>query len=103
MAATACNIRLIVETNIASHTGMAYVENNAQGTPSHHGFSLLISYPLYTAPGAARLDGLQPSLKNLRQKILPNGQTRHKFGFSYENLTTQSFSVPPTPFWLNVS
>ena len=26
--------------------------------------------------GAARLDGLQPSLKNVRQKIPPNGQTR---------------------------
>jgi len=42
-AATACNIPLIVETIIASHTGMAYVEHNAQGTPPHHGFSLLIS------------------------------------------------------------
>jgi len=28
--------------------------------------------------------GLQPSLKNVRQKILPNGQTRLKSGFSYE-------------------
>jgi len=28
--------------------------------------------------------GLQPSLKNVRQKIPPNGQTRLKFGFSYE-------------------
>jgi len=54
-------------------------------------------------PGAARLDGLQPSLKNVRQKIPPNGQTRLKFRFSYENFTTQSFSVLPTPFWLNVS
>jgi len=53
--------------------------------------------------GAARLDGLQPSLKNLRQKIPLNGETRLKFGFSYENFTTQSFSVLPTPFWLNVS
>ena len=35
--------------------------------------------------GAARLDGLQPSLKNVRQKIPSNGQTRFKFGFSYEN------------------
>jgi len=26
-----------------------------------------------------------------------------KFGFRYENFTTQSFSVLPTPFWLNVS
>jgi len=44
MAATACNIRLIVETIVASHVGMAYhVEHNAQGTPPHHGFSLLIS------------------------------------------------------------
>jgi len=41
-AATACNIRLIVEKIIASHTGMAYVEHNARGTPPHHGFSLLI-------------------------------------------------------------
>jgi len=42
-AATACNIRLIVEMIIASHTGMAYVEHNAQGTPPHHGFSVLVS------------------------------------------------------------
>jgi len=42
-AATACNIRLIVETIFASHTGMAYVEHNAQVMPPHHGFSLLIS------------------------------------------------------------
>jgi len=35
-------------------------------------------------PGAARLDGLQPSLKNVKQKIPPNGQTRLKSGFSYE-------------------
>ena len=47
--------------------------------------------------------GLQPSLKNVRQKIPPNGQTRLKFRFSYEHFTTQSFSVLPTPFWLNVS
>ena len=50
-----------------------------------------------------RAAGLQPSLKNVRQKIPPNGQTRFKFGFSYENVTTQSFSVLPTPFRLNVS
>ena len=43
-AATAPNIRLIVETIIASHTGIAYhVEQNAEGTPPHQGFSLLIS------------------------------------------------------------
>jgi len=35
-------------------------------------------------PGAARQDGLQPSLKNVRQKIPPNGQTRLKIGLSYE-------------------
>jgi len=46
---------------------------------------------------------LQLSLKNVRQKILPNGQTRLKFGFNYEIFTKQSFSVLPTPFWLNVS
>jgi len=56
-----------------------------------------------SATGAARLDGVQPFLKNVRQKIPPNGQTRLKFGFSYENFTTQSFSVLPTPFRLNVS
>ena len=38
--------------------------------------------PLATV--AARLDGLQPSLKNVRQKIFPNGQTRLKFAFCYE-------------------
>jgi len=31
-----------------------------------------------------RAAGLHPSLKNIRQKISPNGQTRLKFGFSYE-------------------
>jgi len=31
-----------------------------------------------------RAAGLQPSLKNIRQSIPPNGQTRLKFGFSYE-------------------
>jgi len=50
-----------------------------------------------------RAAGLQPSLKNVRQKIPPNGQTNLKFRFSYEHFTTQSFSVLPTPFWLNVS
>jgi len=50
-----------------------------------------------------RAAGLPPSLKNLRQKIPPNGQTRLKCGFSYENFATQSFSVLPTPFLLNVS
>jgi len=44
MAATACNIQLIVETIITSHTDISYcIEHNAQGTPPHHGFSLLIS------------------------------------------------------------
>jgi len=44
MAATERNIRLIAETIITSHTGTAYnVEHNAQGTPPHHGFSLLVS------------------------------------------------------------
>ena len=33
------------------------------------------------SPGEARLDGLQPSLKNVRQKILPNGQTRLSLDF----------------------
>jgi len=39
-------------------------------------------------PGAARLDGLQSSPK---QKIPPNGQTRLKFGFSYEILQHNHF------------
>jgi len=43
-AVTARNIRLIVETIIMSHTSIGYhVERNAQSTPPHHGFSLLIS------------------------------------------------------------
>jgi len=43
-AANACNIRLIVETIIASHTGIGYhVEQYAQGTAPHHCFSQLIS------------------------------------------------------------
>jgi len=50
-----------------------------------------------------RAAGLQPSLKIVQQKIPSNCQTRLKFGFSYENFTTQSFSVLPTPFSLNVS
>jgi len=33
---------------------------------------------------SGRAAGLQPFLKNVRQKIPPNGQTRLKFGFSYE-------------------
>jgi len=41
--------------------------------------------------------------EKVRQKIPPNGQTRLKFGFRYENFTTQSFSVLSTPFRLNVS
>jgi len=43
-AATAGNIRLIVEMIIASHTCIAhYLEHNTQGMRPHHGFSLLIS------------------------------------------------------------
>jgi len=43
-AATTSNIPLIVETIIASHTGIAYrVEHNPEGTTPHQGFSLLIS------------------------------------------------------------
>jgi len=43
-AATARNIRLIVETIITSHTGMAYlVEHKAQSTSPHHCLSLLIN------------------------------------------------------------
>ena len=63
-----------------------------------------LSSSMYTRGGSSRrATGLQPSLKNVRQKIPPNGQTRLKFGFSYENFTTQSFSVLMTPFHLNVS
>jgi len=43
-ATAAHNIRLIVETIITSHTSTPYyVEYDSQGTPPHHGFSLLIS------------------------------------------------------------
>jgi len=42
-AATARNIRQIVETNIASHTRSHHVEHIAEGMPPHQGFSLLIS------------------------------------------------------------
>jgi len=43
-AATAHNIRLIVETIIASHTSIAYhVEHVAEVTPPHQGFSVMIS------------------------------------------------------------
>ena len=50
----------------------------------------------YRGGSSRRAAGLKPSLKNVRQKIPPNGQTRLKFGFRYENFTTQSFSVLPT-------
>ena len=50
-----------------------------------------IQKPSHQGGSSRRAAELQPSLKNLRQKILPNGQTRLKFGFSYENFTTQSF------------
>ena len=40
---------------------------------------------LITRSGSSGLTaGLQPFLKNVRQKIPPNGQTRLKFGFNYE-------------------
>jgi len=39
-AEIARNNRLIVDTIISSHTGIAY---HVQGTPPHHGFSLLIN------------------------------------------------------------
>jgi len=43
-AATARNIRLIVETIIASHTSIAnHVGHIAEGTSPHQGFSVLIS------------------------------------------------------------
>jgi len=43
-AATARNIRLILETIIASHMSIAYhVEHIAEETPLHQGFSVLIS------------------------------------------------------------
>jgi len=42
-AGNARNIRLIVETIITSHTGIAYhVEYNDESTPPHRGFGLLI-------------------------------------------------------------
>jgi len=57
-----------------------------------HSLSRLIA--IVTRGGSSRrAAGLQPSLKNVRQKVPPNGQTRLKFGFSYENFTTQSFSL----------
>jgi len=43
-AVTARNIRLIVETTIASHASIAcHVEHNNEGTPPHQCFRLLIS------------------------------------------------------------
>jgi len=43
-AATARNIRLIVETIITSHTSIAYhVEHIAEGTSPHQGFSAMIT------------------------------------------------------------
>ena len=74
----------------------------------HHRAMITLQWRFLGVPGcrggsSRRAAGLQTSLKNVRQKIPPNGQTRLKFGFSYENFTTQSFSVLPTPFWLNLS
>jgi len=44
-AATVPNIRLIAETIIASHTGIAYhAEHNAQGTSPHQGLSSLMCW-----------------------------------------------------------
>jgi len=44
---------------------------------------------VHTRGGSSRgAAGLQPSLKNVRQKIPPNGQTRLKFGLRYENFGT---------------
>jgi len=40
---------------------------------------------------SGRAARLQPSLKNVREKIPPNGQTRLKFGFSYEILQHYHF------------
>jgi len=40
-ATAVCNIRLMVENIITSHTGIAHhIGHNAQSTPPHHGFSL---------------------------------------------------------------
>jgi len=42
-----------------------------------------LSIIIITRGGSSRrAAGLQPSLKNVRQKIPTNGQTRLKFGFS---------------------
>jgi len=78
---TSINGMLMVETSLTCHLFI----NTSRGGSSR------------------RAAGLQPSLKNIKQKIPPNGQTRLKFGFSFENFSTQSFSVLPTPFRLNVS
>ena len=43
-AATARNIRLTIETILASHTSIAYhVEHIVEGTPQHQCFCVLIS------------------------------------------------------------
>jgi len=36
-------------------------------------------------------------------KAKDSAKLAFNFRFGYENFTTQSFSVLPTPFWLNVS
>ena len=47
VAATQHNIRLIVGTNVMLNMGIAYyIQHNAQSTPLHYGFSLLISVDL---------------------------------------------------------
>jgi len=54
-----------------------------------------------TRGGSSRWAAALP--EKCKAKDSAKWQTRLKFGFSYENFTTQSFSVLPTPFLLNVS
>ena len=61
--------------------GCGYLETS----PDHWYQCCQFWYMHMTSGGLSkRAAGLQPSLKNVRQKIPPNGQTRLKSGFSYE-------------------
>ena len=60
-----------------------------------HNFKHTSTHATNIYSGVTRPDGLQPSLKNVRQKIPPNGLTSLKFGFSYENSQHSHFRF----FW----
>jgi len=55
-AATACNIRLIVETILASHTSKAYVEHNSQASRHAATPRFIFVLPLHTKYAMMSID-----------------------------------------------